>query len=97
VIQLRDIYSLTDFQRKTREHIERLKETGRPEVLTVNGRAEIVVQDAESYERLLELVDRAEAIVGIRLGLDSMQRGEGRAASQALNSIRERKGERRDG
>jgi prevent-host-death family protein len=97
VIQLRDIYSLTDFQRKTREHIERLKETGRPEVLTVNGRAEIVVQDAESYERLLELVDRAEAIVGIRLGLDSMQRGEGRPASQALNSLRERKGERRDG
>lgn len=97
MIQLRDIYSLTDFQRKTREHIERLKETGRPEVLTVNGRAEIVVQDAESYERLLELVDRAEAIVGIRLGLDSMQRGEGRPAVQALNSIRARNGERLDG
>ncbi|HLL48216.1 MAG TPA: type II toxin-antitoxin system Phd/YefM family antitoxin [Longimicrobiaceae bacterium] len=97
MIQLRDIYSLTDFQRKTREHIERLKETGRPEVLTVNGRAEVVVQDAASYERLLDLVDRAEAIVGIRLGLDSMHRGEGRPAAQALSAIRERHGENRDG
>ncbi len=96
MIQLRDIYSLTDFQRKTREHIERLKATGRPEVLTVNGRAEVVVQDAASYEKLLDLVDRAEAIVGIRLGLDSMQRGEGRPASQALGAIRERHGESRD-
>ena len=90
MIQLRDIYSLTDFQRKTREHIERLKATGRPEVLTVNGRAEIVVQDAESYEKLLEVVERAEAIVGIRLGLDAMHRGEGRPPAQALNAIRER-------
>jgi len=97
VIQLRDIYSLTDFQRKTREHIERLKATGRPEVLTVNGRAEVVVQDAESYERLLEVVERAEAIVGIRLGLDSMHRGEGRPAAEALKAIGERHRGRRDG
>ena len=97
MIQLRDIYSLTDFQRKTREHIERLKATGRPEVLTVNGRAEVVVQDAESYERLLEVVERAEAIVGIRLGLDSMHRGEGRPAGEALRSLGERHRERRDG
>lgn len=90
MIQLRDIYSLTDFQRKTREHIERLKATGRPEVLTVNGRAEVVVQDADSYERLLEVVERAEAIVGIRLGLDSMHRGEGRPVAEALRSIAER-------
>lgn len=97
MIQLRDIYPLTDFQRKTREHIERLKATGRPEVLTVNGRAEVVVQDAESYERLLGVVERAEAIVGIRLGLDSMHRGEGRPADEALRSIIERHRERRDG
>lgn len=97
MIQLRDIYSLSDFQRKTREHMERLKQTGRPEVLTVNGRAEIVVQDADSYQRLLEAVERAEAIVGIRLGLDSVQQGEGRPAAEALEEIRTRREERRVG
>lgn len=49
MIDVRDIYSLSDFQRKTREHIRRLKHTGRPEVLTVNGKAELVVQAAGAY------------------------------------------------
>ena len=52
MIDLRDIHSLSDFQRRTREHIGRLRETGRPAVLTVNGKAELVVQDAESYQDL---------------------------------------------
>jgi hypothetical protein len=43
-----------------------LKQTGRPEVLTVNGRAELVVQDAASYQKLLELLDYAEAVEGIK-------------------------------
>ena len=37
-------------------------------VLTVNGKAEIVVQDAESYQRMLELLDRAETVEALREG-----------------------------
>ena len=88
MVNIRDIYSLSDFQRKTREHIERLKESGRPEVLTINGRAELVVQDAESYQALLEALERAEALAGIRAGLDSIARGEGRSARDALDDLR---------
>jgi prevent-host-death family protein len=72
MIHVEDIYSLTDFQRHAKEHIERLKETGRPEVLTVNGKAEVVVQDAAAYQRLLDLVDRLQAIEGIQKGVESM-------------------------
>lgn len=57
MIDVRDIYSLTDFQRNTRRHIERLRRTGRPAVLTVNGAAELVVQDAEAYQRRAADVD----------------------------------------
>jgi prevent-host-death family protein len=60
----RDIDSLTHFKRNTNEVIEQLKATGQPMVLTVNGKAEIVVQDAVSYQAMLDLVDRAEAITG---------------------------------
>ena len=56
MIRADDVTSLTEFQRKTRDHIKRLKRTGRPTVLTVNGQAEVVVQDARSYQ---DLVDRA--------------------------------------
>src|SRR5919108_1657671 len=69
MIHLEDIHSLTDFQRNAKEHIQRLKETGRPEVLTVNGKAELIVQDAASYQKLLELLDRLEALEGIQTGL----------------------------
>lgn len=95
MIRLEDIYPLTDFQRKAREHIQRLKATGRPEILTVNGKAEIVIQDADSYQRLLDALDRAEAAAGIRRGLDSMASGEGLPADQALDAIRRKNNIRR--
>lgn len=88
MIDLNDIYSLSDFQRKTREHIERLRETRKPAVLTVNGKAELVVQDASAYQDLLDLVDQAEAIIGIQRGLDSMDRGEGEPLDRAIAKIR---------
>lgn len=50
----RDITSLSNFQHYTREFLLRLKETARPVVLTIDGKAECVVQDAESYQRLLD-------------------------------------------
>lgn len=84
----RDIDSLTHFKRNTAEVIEQLKTTGEAMVLTVNGKAEIVVQDAASYQRLLELVDRAEAVVGIKKGLESMARGEGIPAEEAFERLR---------
>jgi hypothetical protein len=56
---LTEVHSLTDFLRNTKSHMSRLKRSKRPLVLTVNGRAELIVQDARSYQALLELADRA--------------------------------------
>lgn len=60
MIALQDIRSLTDFQRNTKTHLKRLKATGRPEVLTVNGKAELIVQDAAAYEETLAAISTAE-------------------------------------
>jgi PHD/YefM family antitoxin component YafN of YafNO toxin-antitoxin module len=54
MFRMADIFSLSDFQRRTRAHIRRLRETGRPEVLTVNGRAELVVYAAETYQEIAD-------------------------------------------
>lgn len=75
MIDLSEVRSLSEFQRNARKHISRLKRTGRPQVLTVNGRAEVIVQDAASYQRMLDLVERAEAIAGIRRGLADVEAG----------------------
>jgi len=58
MIRLEDIASLTDFSRNAKAHIKRLKRTGRPELLTVNGKAEVVVQNASAYQRLIESLEK---------------------------------------
>lgn len=68
----RDIHSLSSFKRNTVEFIEQMKQTGKPVVLTVNGKAELVVQDAESYQKLLDALERLEAIAGIKQGLEDV-------------------------
>jgi len=83
-----ETYPLADFQRDIGTFIEQLTETGRPVVLTVNGKAKLIVQDAESYEKMLELLDRLEAIAGVRLGLEAMKAGRGRPAREVLEEIR---------
>lgn len=91
-IRPEDIYSLTDFQRKTREHVERLQETGRPEVLTVNGKAALVVQDANAYQRMLDLADRMDTLLAVREGIDSMKRGEGISLEDFDREMRKKHG-----
>ena len=56
------IHPVSDFSRKPAEHIKRLKETGRPEILTVNGKAELVIQSAKAYEEMIELLGTLEKI-----------------------------------
>jgi PHD/YefM family antitoxin component YafN of YafNO toxin-antitoxin module len=58
MIRPQDIGSLTEFQRNTQSHLKRLKRTGRPELLTVNGKAEVVVQNAAAYQRLIESLEK---------------------------------------
>jgi PHD/YefM family antitoxin component YafN of YafNO toxin-antitoxin module len=91
MIKLEDIHSLSDFQRNTKEHVTRLKETGKPTVLTVNGKAELVVLAAASFQELADKVERAEAIEGIRRGLGEAKAGRGRPIKEALEGIRKRR------
>jgi prevent-host-death family protein len=84
-----DIRSLSDFKRNTSELLERLKSTGSPLVLTINGKAEIVVQDAAAYQ---ELVDRLESIEGIRRGLGDVKAGRTKPAREVFDRLRRRHG-----
>jgi prevent-host-death family protein len=78
----RDIQSLSTFKRDTAKVVRQLKKTGQPVVLTVNGKAELVVQDAHSYQKLLDAKERMEAIEGIKRGLESMNRNAGKPAEK---------------
>jgi len=84
-----DIRSLSDFKRNTSELLHRLKKSGNPLVLTINGRAEVVVQDAEAYQQLLE---RVETIEGIQRGLADAQAGRTKPARKVFNRLRRKHG-----
>jgi len=49
-----DIHTLDSFRRQSKQHVDRLKDSGRPEVLTVNGKPAVIVQDASAYQAQME-------------------------------------------
>jgi prevent-host-death family protein len=88
----RNIQSLTSFRRKSREFLKEMKKSKRPVVLTVNGKAEAVVQDAESYQRLLDSAARADVYAAVRQGVDDIVLGRTRPARKVFNELRRRHG-----
>ncbi len=70
-----DIDSLSNFKRNTPEFLRQLKETGHPVVLTINGKAELVVQDTASYQKLVELAERARRMDALQESLADMRAG----------------------
>jgi prevent-host-death family protein len=88
----RDIQSLTTFRRSSGDFMKQLKKTKRPVVLTVNGKAAAVVQDAEAYQRLLDIVARADTEEGIRQGIDDVAHGRTRPAREFFGEFDAKKG-----
>ena len=84
------IDSLSSFKRDTVRFLEQLRETGEPVVLTINGKAELVVQDAASYQRLLELAERIETVETIRQGMQELDEGKGISLDEFREHIRRR-------
>ncbi len=92
MIDLREVRSVTEFQRNLKDYVGRLKESKIPLVLTVNGRAELIVQDAESYQMLLDRLERAETVAAIRQGMEQLERGKGISLRQAERRLRKKHG-----
>jgi prevent-host-death family protein len=88
----KDIQSLTTFRRASGHFMKQLRKTKRPVVLTVNGKAAPVVQDAEAYQRLLNLAAGADVAEGIRQGLDDVAHGRTTPAKAAFDQIRRKHG-----
>jgi prevent-host-death family protein len=90
-----DIQSLTTFRRRSGDFMKQIRKSKRPVVLTVNGRAAAVVQDAAAYQRLLDLAARADAHEGIRQGLEDSRLGRTRPAREFFAEFEARHGIRR--
>ena len=92
MIDLREIRSVTEFHRNIKEYVGHLKGNKKPMVLTVNGRAELVVQDAQSYQQLLDRLEKVETVAAIRRGIEQAERGEGIPIEEAEKRLRRKHG-----
>jgi PHD/YefM family antitoxin component YafN of YafNO toxin-antitoxin module len=92
MIDLTNIRSATEFQRNMKQYVGKLKKKKTPLVLTVNGRAELVVQDAASYQAMLTRLERAETAAALRRGIEQFDAGAGIALKEAEKLLRKKHG-----
>jgi hypothetical protein len=69
-----------------------MKVTGNPVILTVNGKAELVVQDAESYQKLLDSIEYLESIIGIKKGLEDIVSGDTQPLDKFVEEMQQKYG-----
>lgn len=92
MIRPAQVESLTTFQKNLKRISEELGVSKEPMVLTVNGRAKLVVQDADAYGKLLDEVERARFVSAIREGIEEARAGQGRPAEQVYEEMRSKYG-----
>jgi PHD/YefM family antitoxin component YafN of YafNO toxin-antitoxin module len=85
----RDVDSLSSFKRNTPAFLRRLKKSGRPVVLTINGKPALVVQDPASYQQLLERAQRDKELEITQQSIKEMEAGLGRPAEDMLAEMRQ--------
>ena len=88
----KDIHSLSDFKRNTSNFLDQMRETGHPVVLTINGKAELVVQDAASYQNLLNRLDELESLDKIQQALSDVKAGRVTSLKKFESDFRAKRG-----
>jgi prevent-host-death family protein len=83
-----DIRSVTDLKRNTREILDHLHTTGRPVILTVNGRADSVLLDVRVYEKHLQAGNLAKLLAPAE---KDVEMGRIRSARDFLKELRRAK------
>lgn len=80
-----DIRSVTDLKRHTRDILDHVHQTGRPMILTVNGRADSVIMDAAVYEKQLQAANLARLLSPAE---SQVATGDTRSAKDFLNEFK---------
>ncbi|MBI5121047.1 MAG: type II toxin-antitoxin system Phd/YefM family antitoxin [Rhodospirillales bacterium] len=83
----KDIRPLTEFKRDTGRFMSHLKETGRPSILTVNGKPSLVVMDAQAWQDIQDQIEYAGTVTAIRRGLAQARDGQGTDARAFFNQL----------
>ncbi len=92
MINLTNIHSLSEFQRNTKRYMSQMQESEKPIVLTVNGHAQLVVQDAKAYQKLLDRLEYIETVIALKEGIAEIDEGKAAPAREALQGLKDKYG-----
>jgi PHD/YefM family antitoxin component YafN of YafNO toxin-antitoxin module len=94
----RDIHSLTDFKTNTLKFLTRLRRSQGAVLLTVNGKAEVAIMSAATFQNVLERLEELDALKAVREGLADVDAGRTRPAEEFFAELRKKhRRPRRDG
>jgi len=85
-----DIHPLSEHRAQLTQHLRQVQETGRPMVITQNGRPAAVVLSPSAYDELVCQAEFASDVTAIKQGLADAEAGLGRDANEVLREIAER-------
>lgn len=80
-----DIRSVTELKRNTRQILDHMHKTGRPVILTVNGKADAVLIDAKTFEKHLKASNLARLLAQ---GEEDIAAGRTREMGQVLREFK---------
>lgn len=80
-----DIKSVTELKKNATQILQHVHNTGRPVVLTVNGKAEAVLIEAKEYERMVQALATMQ---GILTAEDDIKQGKVRDATTFFEEFR---------
>lgn len=86
-----EVSPLTDFQRNAKAFVKRLNKSGRPELLTINGRGAVVVQDAAAFRSMIDGLEQAYLKEAVQVGIEQMEAGKGIPLEQVVKDVRARR------
>ncbi len=92
MLSVNDIHPLSEFQRGAKAFVIKLQETKTPMILTVNDKAAVVIQDAQSYQKMMDRIELLESIAGIRKSINEFEQGEGIPLKKAFEQFQEKYG-----
>ncbi|HET6252142.1 MAG TPA: hypothetical protein VFE47_30935 [Tepidisphaeraceae bacterium] len=85
-------HPVADFAQNASSYIDRLKLTGKPEALTVNGQPELIIQSADGYQKLLDDAELARSLRVIRQSLEDAEAGKVRPAKEFIEGLAAKNG-----
>jgi prevent-host-death family protein len=85
-----DIIPFSEYRKNMRANIARMNKTGRPVIITTNGKPDVVIISPKEFDRLTASFELLESARIIRQSIKAFEEGKGIPLDVAMAKLRQR-------